>query len=157
MKSRFVGLVACFMLVMGSNLSPQASAATDTDAALTNFISALNTSMPPRTDVAPVANAFAENGVHHGVNQGPPQVGRAQITQFFVGFKDLFADWTHTERSRLVQGNRAAWEGVVQGHDKQTGKPIKLRIVFLLEFDDQGKVQEDRVYVDVHLIGEQVK
>ena len=50
MKSRFVGLVACFMPVMWSNLSSQASAATDTDAALTNFISALNTRMPPRTD-----------------------------------------------------------------------------------------------------------
>jgi hypothetical protein len=32
-----------------------------------------------------------------------------------------------------------------------------LPIAFFLDFDDQGKVREERVYVDVHLIGEQIK
>jgi hypothetical protein len=32
-----------------------------------------------------------------------------------------------------------------------------LPIVFFFDFDDQGKVHEERVYVDAHLIGEQIK
>jgi hypothetical protein len=32
-----------------------------------------------------------------------------------------------------------------------------LPIVFFLDFDDQGKVRERRVYVDIHLISEQIK
>jgi hypothetical protein len=59
------------------------------DASVTSYIKALNASMPPNGDPDVIANVFAENGVHHGVNQGPPQVGREQIRQFFAGFKNL--------------------------------------------------------------------
>ena len=131
--------------------------AQNTDAFVTNYIKALNASMPPSGDAAVIANAFAENGVHHGVNQGPPQVGREQIKEFFAGFKDRFADWTHVEKSRLVQGNRAVWEGTVEGHPKDSAKSVRLPIVFIFDFDPQGKARETRVYVDVHLIGEQLK
>jgi hypothetical protein len=84
--------------------------AQNTDASVTSYIKALNASMPPSGDPDVVANAFTENGVHHGVNQGPPQVGREQIRQFFAGFKNTLSDWTHIEKTRLVQGNRAVWE-----------------------------------------------
>jgi hypothetical protein len=50
--------------------------AQNADAFVTNYIKALNASMPPSGDATIIANAFAENGVHHGMNQGPPQVGR---------------------------------------------------------------------------------
>jgi putative tryptophan/tyrosine transport system substrate-binding protein len=43
------------------------------------------------------------------------------------------------------------------GEDPVGGKYVKLPIVFFLDFDDQGKVREQRVYVDVHLIDEQIK
>jgi hypothetical protein len=131
--------------------------AQNADAYVTSYIKALNASMPPSGDPDVVANAYAENGVHHGMNQGPPQVGREQIRQFFAGFKNSLSDWTHIEKTRLVQGNRAFWEGTAEGHDKATGKYVKLPIVFFLDFDDQGKVREQRVYVDIHLIGEQIK
>lgn len=131
--------------------------AQNTDASVTSYIKALNASMPPSGDPDVVANAFTENGVHHGVNQGPPQVGREQIRQFFAGFKNTLSDWTHIEKTRLVQGNRAVWEGTAEGHHKESGKYVKLPIVFFLDFDDQGKVREQRVYVDVHLIDEQIK
>ena len=32
---------------------------------------------------------------------------------------------------------------------------VKVPIVFFIEFDDQGKVRENRVYVDFRLIDEQ--
>jgi hypothetical protein len=49
------------------------------------------------------------------------------------------------------------WEGSAEGHHKESGKYAKLPIVFFLDFDDQGKVREERVHVDVHLIGYQIK
>jgi len=131
--------------------------AQNTDASVTSYIKALNASMPPSGDPDVVANAFAENGVQHVVNQGTSQVGREQIRQFFAGFKNTFSDWTHNEKSRLVQGNHAVWEGTAEGHHKESGKYVKLPIVFFLDFDDQGKVREKRVYVDIHLMAEQIK
>jgi hypothetical protein len=131
--------------------------AQNTDVFVTNYIKALNASMPPSGDASIIANAFAENGVHHGMNQGPPQVGREQIKAFFADFKDRFADWTHVEKSRLVQGNRAVWEGTAEGHPKDSARFVRLPIVFIFDFDPQGKARETRVYVDVHLIGEQLK
>jgi hypothetical protein len=49
------------------------------------------------------------------------------------------------------------WEGVAEGLDKLTGKPVKLPIVFIIEFDYQGKVREQRTYIDVHLRAEQLE
>jgi ketosteroid isomerase-like protein len=131
--------------------------AQNTDALVTSYIKALNASMPPSGDPAVVTNAFTENGVHHGVNQGPPLVGGEQIRQFFAEFKNRWSDWTHVERTRLVQANRAVWEGTAEGHHKESGKYVRLPIVFFLDFDDQGRVRETRVYVDAHLVGEQLK
>jgi len=131
--------------------------AQNTDAFVTSYIKALNASMPPSGDADVVANAFAETGVHHGVNQGPPLVGREPIRRFFADFKNRWSDWTHIEKTRLVQGNRAVWEGTAEGHHKESGKYVRLPIVFFLDFDDQGKVRETRVYVDAHLVGEQLK
>lgn len=132
----------------------------DTDAMLTRYITGLNAGMPPHTNGAAVSALFAEDGAHYqpfGEPPGGPFRGRAAIAQFFDGFDELFADWTHVERSRTIQGNRAVWEGLAQGTHKETGKLLKLPIVFLLDFDNQGKVKEKRVYVDIHLVGEQVK
>ncbi len=63
-------VVAICMAVSGT------ATAQNTDAFVTNYIKALNASMPPSGDAAVIANAFTENGVHDGVNQGPPR-GRA--------------------------------------------------------------------------------
>ena len=62
--------------------------AQNTDASVTSYIKALNASMPPSGDPDVVANAFTENGVHHGVNQGPPLVGREQIRQFLCWIQE---------------------------------------------------------------------
>jgi ketosteroid isomerase-like protein len=150
--------IFCGLLLGAISLASAGPArAQNTDVFLTSFINTVNANMPPRLDPVALSNAFTEDAVHHNMNQGPPQVGREQIQQFFAGFKNAWSDWTHIEKSRVVQGNRAVWEGTAQGHHKESGKLIKLPIVFFLEFDDQGKVREDRVYVDTHLIAEQLK
>jgi ketosteroid isomerase-like protein len=134
--------------------------AQSTDAFLTKYMAAVNIRMPPSGDPATVAELFTEDGVQYhvfGEPPGGPQRGREALARFFGGFKEAFADWTHIERSRFIQGNWAVWEGIAEGHEKKSGKPLRLPIVFFLEFDDQGKVREDRVYVDMHLIGEQLK
>ncbi len=153
-RSSLVCRALCCTLLMAGG-SGLASAA-DTDAWLTNFIDTVNASMPPRDNPRAIAELFTPSGVHHSVNVGPPQRGRAELEAFFAGFKDRLLDWTHVERARVVQGNRAVWEGTGRGHDRATGKPIRLPLVFILEFNDDGKVVEDRVYVDRHLVAEQL-
>jgi hypothetical protein len=114
--------------------------------------------MPPSNDVAAVVEAFEPDAVQYHMNPGiPNQSGREEIQQFFAGFSNSFSDWTHVEKSRVIQGNRAVWEGTAQGHDKGTGKFLSLPIVFVLQFDSQGLVKENRVYVNVQLIPEQLK
>jgi ketosteroid isomerase-like protein len=79
------------------------------------------------------------------------------LAKFFGGFKDLFADWKHIEKRRTIEGNRAVWEGVAEGHDKKTGKHLRLPIVFVIEFNEQGKIREKTVYVNLNMVNEQLK
>jgi ketosteroid isomerase-like protein len=145
--------LCCLILTIGCTAFAFAA---DTDAWLTHFVETLNAGMPPHDNAGAIADLYAPNAVHHSVNVGPPQRGRAQLEAFFASFKDRWLDWTHVEKYRVVQGNRAVWEGTGQGHDRATGMPIKLPLVFILEFNDGGKVLEERVYVDRHLVAEQV-
>ena len=138
--------LAAFGILILTLVSIASSSATaqNTDLFLTNYIKALNASMPPDGDPAVIANMFLEDGIHKDVNL-TTQTGREQIQQFFAGFKNRFGDWTHVEKMRFVQGNHAVWEGTAEGPDK-TGKNLKFPLVFSLDFNDQGKVLEARVY-----------
>jgi len=130
----------------------------DTDTFLTQFITALNASMPPHSNAPAAADLFEQNATVRYMNPGvPDQKGSTAIRNYFASYNQWFSDWTHVERSRLIQGNRAVWEGTEQGHDKSTGKPLKLPVVFILEFDDQGLVKESRVYIDVQAMADQLK
>jgi ketosteroid isomerase-like protein len=138
--------------------STSVAVAENTESQLTAYINAVNARMPPNGDPATVAELFAEDSVQYHPNGAPgTQRGRAELAKFFGGFSNTWADWTHVEKNRLVQGNHAVWEGTAEGHHKATGKFVRVPIVFFLDFDKQGKVVEDRVYVDGHLIGEQLK
>jgi ketosteroid isomerase-like protein len=147
------GAVTMFLVCSAS-----VAVAESTDSQLTAYMEAVNAWMPPNGDPATVAELFAEDGVQYHPNGAPgTQRGRAELAKFFGGFSSAWADWTHIEKHRLVQGNHAVWEGTAEGHHKASRKFVRIPIVFFLDFDNQGKVVEDRVYVDGHLIGEQLK
>jgi ketosteroid isomerase-like protein len=57
----------------------------------------------------------------------------------------------------MIDGNRAVWEGWAQGTHKKTGRFVKIPIVFLLEFDENGKIKMERTYVDNGLVEEQIR
>jgi ketosteroid isomerase-like protein len=154
---RLRNLIGILCLVTVATALPEAAGAQSTDAFLTNFIKALNASMPPDGNPMLVTNVFAPDGVQHRLNQDQVQRGREELHAFFASFKERWADWTQVEKSRIVEGNRAVWEGTSQGHHKETGKFVKLPLVFILEFDAQGHIKESRIYVDAHLIAEQLK
>jgi ketosteroid isomerase-like protein len=148
-----VAVVSAISLVV-----PASALALDADASLTRFIQVMNESMPPRSTPAAVAALFADDGVEvhpFGEPPGGPYRGREAIKGFFAGFEHRYRAWTHVEKSRVVNGRHAVWEGVAQGHDRATGKFLKLPIVFFFEFDDRGLVKEHRVYVDIHMIQQQ--
>jgi len=150
--------VAAFLLVLISAASFEIAYAESTDEHLTRFIDVLNASMPPTNNPTAIANLFGPDATVYYMHPGvPSQKGRSAIRNYFLAYSDWFSNWKHVERSRLIQGNRAVWEGTEQGNDKSTGKPLKLPVVFILEFDDQGLVKEKRVYIDVQSMTEQLK
>jgi SnoaL-like domain len=150
-------VAALFMVLMCATASKIASAES-TDEHLTHFIDVLNASMPPTHNPTAIANLFEPDATVYYMNPGvPSQKGRSAIRNYFLAYSDWFSNWKHVEASRLIQGSRAVWEGTAQGNDKSTGKPLMLPVVFILEFDDQGLVKENRVYIDVQSMTEQLK
>jgi ketosteroid isomerase-like protein len=130
---------------------------------LTAYIAALNANMPPHLNAAAIANLFTEDGIQQNVMSDAlpgtedPQKGRAALQKFFASFDQHFADWTHVETRRTVQGHHAVWEGIAQGTHKETGKPLRIPIVFSMEFDAQGKVKEALVYVNTGMVAKQLQ
>jgi ketosteroid isomerase-like protein len=132
----------------------------DADAWLTAYIDTVNANMPPNLDPDAVANCFAEDCVNIQPLRelpGGPLRGRDAMRRFYATFEAHWADWTHVEVSRMTQGNRAVWEGLAQGTHKKTGKFVKMPIVFFLEFDQNRKIKEERVYVDNGLVEGQTR
>jgi ketosteroid isomerase-like protein len=132
----------------------------DTDAWLTAYIDTVNAKMPPHLDADAIANCYAEDCVHIQPLRelpGGPFRGREAQRRFFASFDAHWAEWTHVEVSRMTDGDRAVWEGWAQGTHKKTGKFVRIPIVFFLEFDKDGKIKEERTYVDNGLVEEQIR
>ena len=156
-SSRLVSMLIAFTLAWATT---GVSAAQSTDAMLTAYISGLNARMPPSGDPATVPQLFTDDAVHYhplGEPPGGPLRGHEALKGFFSGFNDAWADWTHIEKRRSISGRRAIWEGTAEGTHKQSGKYVKLPIVFIIDFDEAGKVKEKTVYVDTHMIAYQVR
>ena len=138
-----------------------ASAAThNADAWLTAYIDIVNANMPPNLNPDAIASCYAEDCVHFQPLRelpGGPLQGREAERRFFAAFDAHWADWTHIEVSRMTDRNRAVWEGCAQGIHKKTGKFVKMPIVFFLEFDEEGKIKQERTYVDNGLVEEQIR
>lgn len=136
------------------------AAAPNADAWLTAYIDTVNANMPPNLNPDTIASCYAEDCVHFQPLREPPGGplhGREAERRFFAAFDAHWADWTHIEVSRMTDGNRAVWEGWAQGTHKKTGKFVKMPIVFFLEFDEKGKIKEERTYVDNGLVEEQIR
>lgn len=149
-----------FAVAILSALQANYAQAQSADTYLTRYINGLNAAMPPGGDPARAADLFAADAIQvHVLGEPPggPQRSREEIRKFFLGFGDFFSDWKHVEQSRMTQGNRAVWEGVAQGHHRETGKAVKLPLVFFLSFDNTGVVRDARVYVDGRSIGDQLQ
>ena len=134
--------------------------AMDSNAWLTAYIHTVNANMPPNLNPDAIASCYAEDCVHFQPLRelpGGPIRGREAERRFFATFDAHWADWTHVEASRMIDGNRAVWEGWAQGTHKKTGKFVKIPIVFLLEFDENGKIKMERTYVDNGLVEEQIR
>ena len=159
-ESRRHWLITILVLPLMFALPSANVLAADTDSWLTNYIKALNMNMPPHNNGDAVANLFVPDGVHkeplgdpaHGILQG-----RDAIRGFFTQFDQWWKTWEHVESTRTIQGTRAVWEGFAQGTHKETGKFVKIPIVFFIEFGADGKVKENRAYLNAAMIGEQIK
>lgn len=130
------------------------------DAWLTAYIETVNANLPPNLDPAALASCYAEDCVKIQPLREPPGGpvrGREAMRRFFATFDAHWEDWSHVDVSRMTYGNRAVWETMAQGTHKKTGKFVSMPVVFFFEFDQDGKVKEERVYVDNGLVEEQIR
>lgn len=132
----------------------------DADAWLTAYVGIIKANMPPNLDANALADCFAEDCVNIQPMRelpGGPLRGRDAMRRFFATFDAHWADWTHVEVSRMTEDNRAVWETVAQGTHKKSGRFVKIPAVFFLKFDENGKIKEERVYIDNGLVEEQIR
>ena len=139
-------------------VTSEAKGGLDADALLTTCIETINTNLPPNLDPDALASLYADDCLNIQPLRelpGGPLRGREAMRRFFATFDAHWADWTHVEVSRMTKGNRAVWETVAQGTHKKTGRFVRMPVIFFLEFDESGKIKEERVYVDNGLVEEQ--
>lgn len=151
---------ACLGDVGTPEATAEAASGMGADAWLTNFIDTINANMPPNLDADAVANCFAEDCVHVQPLRelpGGPIRGREPQRRFYAAFDAHWSTLVMVEVSRVVQGRRAVWEGVMEATHKKTGKPVKLPMVFILDFDGAGKIKKELVYMDNGLVEEQIR
>jgi hypothetical protein len=121
----------------------------DADPWLTNYIDTMSANFPPNLDPTAVANCFAEDCINiqplRELPDGPLR-GREAMRRFYSTFDAHWSTLVMVEVSRVVQGRRAVWEGVMESTHKKTGKPVKLPMVFILDFDENGKIKKELVY-----------
>jgi hypothetical protein len=102
--------IALLFLVSISAGASKLVFAESTDALLTQFITTLNASMPPHDNPPAVADLFEPNATVRYMNPGVrDQKGRTAIRNYFASYNEWFSDWTHIERSRLIEGSRAVY------------------------------------------------
>jgi predicted ester cyclase len=97
-----------------------------------------------------VAAFFAQNG-SLSVNDGPPAVGRAAITEIARGFMRDFPDMVVTFDKLEPQSNATAFHWTLTGTSTGpggTGKRVRISGYELWKFDNDGFIAESRGHFD---------
>ncbi len=152
---KLTGLGAIAMMSMMGN-----PVLADTDAALTRYWDITNKNMPPALNTDALSDLYAQDGVMlHPFAEFPdgPLVGREAIVGFLSGMDQKFAEWTHVEERRFIDGDTATWQGVGRGISKASGERVEIPMVFILTFDDDGRVLEDHVLFRLESLQEQLR
>lgn len=110
-----------------------------------------------RDDVEGVLATLAENATHDVVGwPNGPSSGRENARAFY---ETLFADLAGTKVTctrRLYGGSfvvdESMWEGSAPGRPfglDGKGRPLRFRLLHVLEFSEAGQIQKEQVWVDL--------
>jgi uncharacterized protein (TIGR02246 family) len=95
-----------------------------------------------------VAEFFAENG-SLSINDGPPAVGRAAISQIARGFMRDFPDMVVTFDKLEPQSNATAFHWTLTGTNTGPGgKRVRISGYELWQFDKNGLIAESKGHFD---------
>ncbi len=105
-----------------------------------------------RRDVVALTNLHAEDGVVESLVAGTVR-GRAAIGDVYRAWLTAFPDVVITSEDLVIDGLRAAHVQTHTGTDRggfmglpPTGKPFRVPIVYLFEFQDGHILHERRIY-----------
>lgn len=117
-----------------------------------------------RDDVEGVLSTLAPDVVHDIVGwPSGPTYGRAKARPFYEAlFADL-AEGKVTCTKRLYgEGfliDESVWEGTAPGHPyglEGRGRPLRFRLLHVVEFTESGQIQREQVWVDLAAIIQQL-
>jgi hypothetical protein len=139
---------------------PEPAGADDAERMLNRWIKTHEANFPPNLNADALATLYAEDCINVQPLRelpGGPLRGREAMCRFLATFDLHWSTLTHVEVSRVTQGRRAAWEAVLEGTHRKTGRLVKVPIVFFLDFDDHGRVKIQHTYIDNGLVEEQLR
>lgn len=115
-------------------------------------------------DVEGVLNTLAPDATHDVIAWPPgPSRGREAAREFY---ETMFADLAEskvTATKRLYGENflidESVWEGKAPGRPfgfEGKGRPLKFRLLHVMEFTDDGLIQREQVWIDIPAIMKQL-
>lgn len=121
-----------------------------------------------RKDAAGFAELYAPNAVVHDPQYTAPLEGRDQVHRDMVAFLRSFPDLEVTVRSMVISGNEYALEAAFtathggtlatpDGDLPATGRRVAFQAAGFYRLDGQGRVLEERRYLDLAGLGAQLQ
>lgn len=115
-------------------------------------------------DVEGVLGTLAEDATHDIVGwAGGPSLGREKARNFY---ETMFADLAESKVTpqRRLYGDRflvdeSLWEGKAVGRPfgfEGKGRPLKFRILHVVEFNQTGQIERENVWMDMAAIQQQL-
>lgn len=96
-------------------------------------------------DASAWVSTFAEDAITHDPVGAPPNVGHAQLRQFFEGIAGAFETVGLFEDQVFASGNEAAVKWTGRGTGKN-GREVTFEGIDVFEINDEGKIQTIRAY-----------
>lgn len=159
-RSRLLSPIAAVLIAVLAASIDLRPALAGTDEALSNYWSVTNENLPPDLDADTLSALFAEDAImRHPFGELPdgPLQGRAQIRDFFAQFGQRYRTWRHVEDRRDVAGSVAVSEGYAEGTSATSGATLRIPMLFIMTFNTDGLVEEQRVFFNLERLRSQLQ
>jgi limonene-1,2-epoxide hydrolase len=105
----------------------------------------------PEADTDDVLKLYAESAVIKSPRQGIIE-GKDKIRDFYEANSEFFVDGEHAMQAFHEDGNTVVCEGLLDGETSAGREFQGIGLVDIMQFNDNGKIEEFRAYLDYSAI-----